>query len=375
MPILPPVAPAVSPRFTFNGNTPQFQPAPAPREQFAITPLSALIALGESCSRAEILTFTALAAHADHEGHCWPGRERLASLTGLNPSRVSKATSGLERKGFLRKEGNAGFRVEYYLLTPPIPAPKPAPPPDRNGTTPLTETAHRTDQGTYQEQREPTPEPARPEPTPQPQAAHSDFASHREQEPTPKAPVIPLPSKTVLPDDWQLPDDYRAWAEQHRPDLAGQMDSIASKFHDFHLSKATRSACWIAEWRRWINRERAVKPPQNGQQATQSTNRYSSPDSKETPISAAVKASFEASEQRRLDQLRAAGIDPLTGCRIAAPLAPAATGTLPDGEPLPAGRNETAAEYDRRFEQHRQYQLRRLQEMVEARAAKAGSDG
>ena len=354
--------------------TPSFSPdafnAPK-REPFALIPFSVIQALSGNVTRSGILVYCALATHADQDGHCWPGRTRLADITNLTERQISRATAELEKKGLLRKSYRANGMVDYYLL----PVTNQATPPDTAVTPPLTPLSPRTNQGTTQkEQRESEPAQAT-EPQQPPIGAHSDFASHQEQEPTPTATVIPLPSKTMLPDDWQLPADYRAWAEQHRPDLAGQMDSIASKFHDFHLSKATRSACWIAEWRRWINRERAVKPPQNGQQATQSTNRYSSPDSKETPISAAVKASFEASEQRRLDQLRAAGIDPLTGCRIAAPLAPAATGTLPDGEPLPAGRNETAAEYDRRFEQHRQYQLRRLQEMVEARAAKAGSDG
>ena len=54
---------------------------------------------------------------------------------------------------------------------------------------------------------------------------------------------------------------------------------------------------------------------------------------------------------------------------------PAPAATLPDGEPLPAGRSESAEEYAARFEQHRQFQLRKFQEMIEARAVKAGGGG
>ena len=194
-------------------------------------------------------------------------------------------------------------------------------------------------------------------------AAPSDFASHQEQEPTPTATVIPLPSKTMLPDDWQLPADYRAWAEQHRPDLADRLDAIAGNFADYHASKATRSASWIAEWRRWINRERAPKAPQNAQQATQTANRYAHLDAKEQPVPAAVRAALEVGERNRIATLIQNGIDPITGFKSTPP---AAT-TLPDGEPLPAGRNESPEDYDRRFEQHRRYQLERLARMVAER--------
>lgn len=347
------------------------------REQFALLPFSTISALA-TCSRAEILTFNALALHADAEtGHCWPGRARLAEITNLNESRISKATTGLERKGLIRKSGAPGFRVDYYLL-PQTPLPVSESTPDRNGTTPLIETAHRTDQGTDQKpERAPEPEPARPEPArPEPtnvppNGTHSDFAAQHEPAP-PKAPVISLPSKTSLPDDWPLPDDYRAWAEQNRPDLTDRLDAIASNFADYHASKATRSASWIAEWRRWVHRERAVKPPQNADKAMNTPSRYAHHDQPEKPLSAAVRAALEVGERNRIAMLIQNGIDPITGFKSAPP--PAAT-TLPDGDPLPAGRNESPEDYDRRFEQHRQFQLRKFQEMMEARSAKEGGGG
>ena len=353
--------------FTPSSFNPSVAPAPK-REQFALLPFSTVEALA-GCSRAETSIFLALALHADAQtGHCWPGRARLAEITRLNESRVSKATTGLERKGLIRKELIAGCRVEYYLLpqTPrpvPVPAPvplsEPVPTPDRNGTPPLIETAPITDPGTDQKpEREPEPDPV------------------VEVPPSPVVPPVGAPSKfviqtrTVLADDWQLPDDYRAWAEQQRPDLADRLDAIAENFRDYHASKATRSASWIAEWRRWVNRERASKAAGQRPQATQPASRYAHLDAKETPLAEAVRAAMDISEERRLAMLRSCGIDPATGLKVAPP--PSSTPTLPDGGPLPAGRNETPEEYERRFEQQRQYQVRKFQEMMEARAAKGG---
>ena len=319
-----------------------FIPSNTSRDQFAITPLPVLIALGESCSRAEILTFTALAAHADHDGHCWPGRERLANLTGLNPSRVSKATTGLERKGFLRKEGAPGFRVDYWLLTP---VPKPEPPPDRNGATPLIETAHRTDQGTNQkEKREAPPEP----PAPPAQAPLSQDSLRT--------------AKTAPPDG--IPDGWIETGRLLRPDLSEeQITASAEVFLDHQRSKGVMLADWIPAWRNWLRRERALKPQQTTTPAPQSDSRYPRPDAQEKPLSAAVKAALEVGEQRRIDMMVRCGIDPATGLKASPP----AAAVLPDDTPLPAGHHESPEDYARRFEQHRQFQLERLARLVAER--------
>ena len=204
-------------------------------------------------------------------------------------------------------------------------------------------------------------------------AAPSDFASHQEQEPTPTATVIPLPSKTMLPDDWQLPADYRAWAEQHRPDLADRLDAIASNFADYHASRATRSASWIAEWRRWVHRERAPKAPQNAQQATQTANRYAHHDQPEKPLNAAVRAALELGEERRIEQLLAAGIDPATGNRIVQPTV--ATATQP---PMAAAPSQPPI-FVQQFTRAQQERIIELaaggMSLAEAKARVAGGEG
>ena len=105
--------------------------------------------------------------------------------------------------------------------------------------------------------------------------------------------VVPLPTKTVLNEDWTLPDAYRQWAAEHRPDLRDRLDTIAEGFRDFHLSKATRSASWIAEWRRWVNRERAVKQQQKAPAAPRTQSRFPQAEAPEDPVAAAQAAERE----------------------------------------------------------------------------------
>ena len=157
--------------------------------------------------------------------------------------------------------------------------------------------------------------------------------------------------------------------QQQRPDLA-DLDAIAANFRDYHLSKATRSASWIAEWRRWINRERGPKAAVQRPQAPQTPPRYAPFPDPKAPVPAAVRAALEQGEQRRVEMLLKAGIDPVTGLKIGVePAGPTLAGLppLPDGTPLPSGERETPEQYRERIEQHRRYQLERLARLMEQR--------
>ena len=340
MPIITPVAPSSS--------APSFE---SKREPFALIPFSVIQALSGNVSRSGILVYCALATHADQDGHCWPGRSRLAGICNLSERQISRATAELERKGLLRKSYRANGMVDYYLL----PVTNQATPPDTVVTPPLTPASPRTDQGINQkEQREPIPEPAGIEPVAAtPSGAPSESATQPEP---PKAPVIPIPSKTSLPNDWELPEGYRAWAEQHRPDLTERLDAIAANFFDYHLSKGTRSASWIAEWRRWINRERAVKAPSQAHRAPQPERRYPTPEQQNQPPDEAKLKAMQASEERRQAMMLSCGIDPVTGLKIvpvAAQQAPAAS---------PGNRQvESQAEYEARFQRNREASRQRFQ--------------
>lgn len=340
------------------------------REPFALLPFSIIQALSGSVTRSGILVYCALATHADPSGHCWPGRARLAEITGLHERQISRATAELEKKGLLRKEHCLGGRVDYWLL----PVSSRTPPPVTDDTPPLSPLSPRTEQGTDQKEqreqvpRETPPEPA--EPTLPPIGALSGEVEESEPAPNPapaprpaaKAPVVPFAGKTALVDDWELPLDWREWAEGQRPELAGQLDAIAANFRDYHESKGTRSASWLAEWRRWINRERAPKAPTRPINGAQEPSRYPRAGEAQKPVPAAVRAAIERGEQERLALLIRQGIDPASGLKR-----PPVSSPLPDGSPLPSGERETPEQYARRFEEHRQYQLRRLQELIDAR--------
>lgn len=279
------------------------------RQQFAVISFGIIKRLHRYCSRSEIIVYNALALHADPEGHCWPGRARLAAITDLSETRVSKATAGLEKKGLLRKEYPPGGRVDYWLLDV---APTATPPRDRNGTPPVTETAPEQTRGTDQRtERATEPEPDPPSTTPSP--------------PEPIQPALSecrLQVRSLLPADWQLPAQWRDWANEQRPDLAGTLEAIAANFADFHSSKGTRSSCWIAEWRRWIRRERSPKTIKQAHPNTPSDRRYPTPEQEQAPVPAAIQAALERSHQAYYDLCRSQGIDPTTGLRIDSPAPP-----------------------------------------------------
>ena len=310
------------PRFNFGFNTPRPIPIlPSQKTEWQRAVWNSDL----PCSVKGFLQNLAVGWMDAEGGSCYPSEEQIMERLGCSRPALTRWIRIAVDAGFLEctryGRGVRNRRYNYRATFPGGMGTNLSDPPGEMGNN-LSD--HEPCPKDNHDQRE--SEPARATEPEQPQAAHSDFASHPEPESLPpKAPVIPLPSKTMLPDDWQLPDDYRAWAEQHRPDLADRLDAIASNFADYHASKATRSASWIAEWRRWINRERAPKAPQNAQQATQTANRYAGLDAKKTPLSAAVKAALAQGEERRIAMLIEAGIDPATGNRIVQPTVATAT--------------------------------------------------
>jgi hypothetical protein len=74
-------------------------PAPTPLlnpAQFATINQLEAAALN-SCTGVQIRVYLAIAGHANPQGTCWPGRERIAALAGIRPEHVSRATAALER--------------------------------------------------------------------------------------------------------------------------------------------------------------------------------------------------------------------------------------------------------------------------------------
>lgn len=88
-------------------------------------------------------------------------------------------------------------------------------------------------------------------------AAAAAPASDAEPGPT-TTPVQPKASKgTRLARDWTLPEEWRTWALDTRPELANSIETEADSFRDHWLaatgSNATK-ADWLATWRNWVRR-------------------------------------------------------------------------------------------------------------------------
>lgn len=79
-----------------------------------------------------------------------------------------------------------------------------------------------------------------------------------------EAPVTVAPKKsggqkrgTRLPDDWSLPDDWLAWAQEQRSGVDARTEG--AKFADYWHAKAGKDATkldWFATWRNWIRNAR-----------------------------------------------------------------------------------------------------------------------
>ena len=85
--------------------------------------------------------------------------------------------------------------------------------------------------------------------------------------PTPNKVERASPTGSRLPTDWQLPDDWAAWARQERPEL--DPNETAQRFADYWHGVAGakgRKADWLATWRNWVRNEKA-KPVSFAQQA------------------------------------------------------------------------------------------------------------
>lgn len=66
-------------------------------------------------SPVEKLTLMTLASHANESGECWPGIDRLKTLTGLGRSSVLRSLATLERAGLVAITRQTGIPNRYRL--------------------------------------------------------------------------------------------------------------------------------------------------------------------------------------------------------------------------------------------------------------------
>lgn len=220
----------------------------------ASVPPFATISLGEldslhDCNASEVRTYLALALHAGPDGDCWPGRRRLAEITGQSRENVSRSTSALAALGLIEKAATPTGRVIYHLplhrrTVAPVPLPEPVPPgieldtPPVSGLTPIEQTTINKE----------TERESEPEPLADPVAE-------------PLSQEVLRKIKTAPPDGVPL-----AWIEAGqalRPDLPVEViRNSAEVFLDHHRAKGTVVTNWLPAWRNWLRRERTPKGPQ-----------------------------------------------------------------------------------------------------------------
>lgn len=199
--------------------------------QFAVIPALTVAAL-QDAPRAVILTYQSLALHADASGNCWPSRARLASITGLTVSTISKATSALQIMGLLSKRQTA-HRTYYRLSRPAQIAECPIEHPEQINNSKAKE--------------------------PRCGTVFSEMPSTQHPEPTPATPAPALQTLKTPPPDC-IPDSWFEDARQLRPDIPlPQLTTTAAVFLDHYRAKGTALKNWRYCWIGWIRKERVYK--------------------------------------------------------------------------------------------------------------------
>jgi hypothetical protein len=100
------------------------------------------------------------------------------------------------------------------------------------------------------------------------QDTDTDTDTDKEEEKKEEAPSPKSPRGTALPKDWELPGDWRTWAEGARPDV--DVLSVADSFRDYWVAKPGkdgRKSDWLATWRNWVRNQRSGNSGQRPQSA------------------------------------------------------------------------------------------------------------
>ena len=235
-------------------------------------------------SRGGLLILAALGTYADKNGVCWPTQSEIAEQTGMTRQAVSGYLKELETLGYLDKrrryradqgEISCVYRIRFDAdpATPPAtselapPATSElAPPATSELDTPATSELYTPCnlwalQGVQPQDFTPpatsglyTERPIE-RPIERPKKREGRNAAQWVEK-NPSAQSAPHPQNGPgdrLPLDFVLPDDWKSWAEQRRPDL--NITDEAEKFADYWRGKAGKEAFrtdWAATWRNWI---------------------------------------------------------------------------------------------------------------------------
>lgn len=213
------------------------------------------------------LVLIALANRSDQYGKCWPSQDLLADECGVSVRALAHHLKALEADGFITRStkhlgrGN-GSRTAYVLNLETL---KNAPAENAGANNAPAKNVECSGSWRHVTNRQ--------EPSVTIEANASIVG-----EPKISAPSKPEPTKkqnrssrgTSLPDDWLLPDDWRADAcdiafKAKQPLNDTEIEIEADKFRDHWHGKpgqAGRKLDWRATWRNWVRTylERRPKP-------------------------------------------------------------------------------------------------------------------
>ena len=200
----------------------------------------------------ELLLMLAIADFADDDGRAYPAVPTLAAKCRLQQRRANYILSKLKASGELEVSANTGPRgTNRYRIMLPLhpgaslhcaaPLQSMVSTPALHGIKPLHSSAD--------------------------EPSGTVINRQRGRASAPPAPPTKSRRATRLATDWTLPDAYRAFCVEVRPDL--NPDAVAESFRDHWIAKAGKDATktdWLAAWRNWVRRERAGSTAGNATQ-------------------------------------------------------------------------------------------------------------
>lgn len=168
----------------------------------------------------------------------WPKRELLALRCAMPVAKISEATSSLVRLGWLEKNGRGGFsKPTSYTITVPESVTV-----AHSVTVPVSATSTVTESVT----RMPVPE----------SVTRKELTSELTSEQTKREARSRNGSR--LPENWQLPDEWKAWAIEKLKWTPDRCHAVAEVFADYWRSAPGGKGVkgdWAATWRNWCRKE------------------------------------------------------------------------------------------------------------------------
>lgn len=205
-----------------------------------------------SSSSKFVLVTLANAAHVE-DWLAWPSIAYLTNATQQDRKTVMANLKSLEVAGLIKRSGLAGKTGQVIVWKLSVEESESATGAEigtgtKNGTSTKFPAKQYQKRDRYQYQKrdtEPVKEPIK--------------------EPVARAPRAPAAGRgSRLPSDWTLPDAWRAWCEQNRPDL--DPTHVADAFRDYWHAAPGAKGCkadWFATWRNWCRNQRQ-RPHQRG---------------------------------------------------------------------------------------------------------------